>query len=367
MYVCKANVCGFLQVVGVSIKKMSDKVFFMIQRIRERMNEEGLDLLVLSDTENVLWATGMDLSGYVFLTQDAVELVLPRFYRFEDLSGFDDVSFGYTRADYQEILDGKASKFDGEAAIDEESEKLEEKLDADVTSLLTELREVKTAEEVEKIRKACEITDRALEDLRTDLFSGLTEWEAVGVLKQFYVEEKVQESFITDKAESLVQRNSLKPHRGPEDEVVEADDLVIVDTGARYEHYCADVTRTYCADPSDEQRKLFEDVKEVQKEMIGMIEGGRSIAEVKQKELDMFEEKGYDLEQNVLYYGHSIGVVAHESPTISHESEKDFKPGMVVTVEPGLHLEGFGGVRLEDTILVKGDGAERLSQTPREL
>jgi len=339
----------------------------MIQRIREKMGEKGLDLLVISDSENILWATGMELSGYIFLTQDAVELVLPRFYRFEDLSGFDDVKFGYKRSDYKEILDKKASKFPGEAAIDEENEKLEEKLDADVTDLVNKLREVKTDEEVEKIRKACEITDEALDELHEALFSGLTEWEAVGKLKQFYIGEKVTESFITDKGESLVQRNSLKPHRGPEDEVIEEDDLVIVDTGARYENYCADVTRTYCEDPSDEQRKLFEDVKEVQEAMVDMIEEGIPIADVKQKELDMFEEKGYDLEENVLYYSHSIGVVAHENPMISHESDREFEAGMVVTIEPGLHVKGLGGVRLEDTVLVKEQEAERLSKAPREL
>lgn len=340
----------------------------MFGRIRERMDREGLELLVLSDSENILWATGEEFSGYIFVTWDGVEALLPRFYRYEDLSMFDSVSFGFKRADYQELLGEKASEFSGlEAAIDEENEKLEDELDAEVTDLVMELRKVKTGEEIKKIVKACEITDDALEDLREDLFSGLTEWEAVGRLKKFYVDEEVEEAFITNEGESLVQRNSLRPHRGPESEEVEEDDLVIVDTGARYENYCADVTRTYCENPSEEQRKLFQDVKEVQEEMIDMMEDGRPIADVKQLELDMFEEKGYDIEENVLYYSHSIGVVAHESPTITHESEEEFRDGMVVTIEPGLHVKGLGGVRIEDTVVVREDGAERLSKSPREL
>lgn len=340
----------------------------MIERIRERMKEEGLELFVLSDSENILWATGEELSGYIFLTRDRVEGVLPRFYRYEDLSMFDEVSFGFKRTDYQELLDEKASEFSGlETRIDEENEKLQDKLDAETTDIITEMRKVKTGEEIEKIRKACGITDEALEDLREDLFSGLTEWKAVGQLKEFYINEEVQEAFITNEGESLVQRNSLKPHRGPESEEITDDDLVIVDTGARYENYCADVTRTYCESPSEEQRELFEDVKEVQEEMIDMMEDGRPIAEVKQRELDMFEEKGYDIDENVLYYSHSIGVVAHESPTITHESEEEFREGMVVTIEPGLHVKGLGGVRIEDTVLVKEAGAERLSKAPRKL
>lgn len=340
----------------------------MIERIREKMAEEGLELLVLSDSENILWAIGEELSGYIFLTKDSIEAVLPRFYRYEDLSLFDNVSFGFKRTDYEEILDQKVSHFSGkETAIDEENEKLQEELDAEATDIIQDMRKVKTEEEIEKIRKACEITDEALKDLRKSLFSGLTEWEAVGQLKQFYIDEEVQEAFITNKDESLVQRNSLRPHRGPEPEIVEEDDLVIVDTGARYMNYCADVTRTYCENPSEEQRKLFQDVKEVQEKMISMLEDGRSIAEVKQKELDMFEERGYKEEENVLYYSHSIGIVAHESPTITHESEEDFKKGMVVTIEPGLHIEGLGGARIEDTVLVNENGAERLSSTPRQL
>jgi len=340
----------------------------MIERLREKMEEEDIELLIISDSENILWASGMELSGYIFLTRDRAEAVLPRFYRYEDLSIFDDVSFGFKRSDYQELLDEKASKFsDLETGIDEENEKLQEKIGAEKTDLITEMRKVKTEKEIEKIRKACEITDNALEDLRKDLFSGLTEFEAVGKLKQFYIDREVQEAVITNEGESLVQRNSLRPHRGPESEEIKGDDLVIVDTGARVENYCADVTRTYCENPSSEQEKLFEDVKEVQEEMINMMEAGRPIADVKQLELDMFREKGYNLEENVLYYSHSIGVVAHESPTITHESEEEFREGMVVTIEPGLHVEGLGGVRLEDTVVVKENGAERLSRSAREL
>lgn len=340
----------------------------MIERIREEMSEEGLELFVLSDSENILWATGEGLSGYIFVTKDRVEAVLPRFYRYEDLSEFDDVSFGFKRSDYEELLDEKLERFsEMESAIDEENDTIEEELDAEVSGMITEMRKVKTDQEIKKIRKACEITDEALKDLRGKLFSGLTEWEAVGELKDFYIDREVQEAFITNEGESLVQRNSLRPHRGPKSERIEEDDLVIVDTGARYENYCADVTRTYCEDPSEEQKRLFEDVKEVQQEMIDMMEDGRPIAEVKQKELDMFENKGYDIGENVLYYSHSIGVVAHESPTITHESEENFREGMVVTIEPGLHVEGLGGVRIEDTVLVKENGAERLSKVSREL
>lgn len=340
----------------------------MIGRLREKMEEEDIEFLIISDSENILWATGIDLSGYIFLTRDRVEAVLPRFYRYEDLSMFDEVSFGFKRSDYQDLLDEKASNFsDLETVIDEDNEKLQDKLGAENSEIITEMRKVKTEDEIEKIRKACEITDEALSGLRGKLFSGLTEWDAVGKLKQFYIDREVQEAFITNEGESLVQRNSLRPHRGPESEKIEEDDLVIVDTGARYENYCADVTRTYCENPSEEQKKLFEDVREVQEEMINMMEAGRPIADVKQLELDMFREKGYDIDDNVLYYSHSIGVVAHESPTITHESNEEFREGMVVTIEPGLHVEGLGGARLEDTVVVKEDGAERLSKAPREL
>ena len=337
----------------------------MIDRIRKEMRARDIDCLILTEEQNFTWALEKRISGYLFITQGRMELIAPRFYRYQ--TGEIEAEYAFSKKEYSQKLEEKSEKFVGNVKTDTESSKLEEMFGAEKTDLVHELRKKKTTEEIEKIRKACEITDEALKDTRSQLFSGIDEFEAVAQINTFYAEEGVEEAFLTNGGQSLVQANCLEPHRPPEKRKIQPQDLVIVDSGCRYENYCSDVTRTYCEDPSEEQRKLFEAVKKIQKEMISMIEPGRPIKELKKREIEMTEELGYDPEKHILYFSHCIGVEAHEKPTITHETEGELEEGMVLTVEPGLHVPEIGGVRLEDTVAVTEEGCEVLSEAPREL
>ncbi|MFB6100870.1 MAG: M24 family metallopeptidase [Candidatus Nanohalobium sp.] len=339
----------------------------MIQRIREKMREEGIDCLIVTQEENFTWAIGKRITGYMFLTQGRKEFVIPRFYRYETQDI--DAEYVFSKQDYEEALEEKAERFAGEVRVDENSEKLEELFEAEETGILEDLRQIKTEEEVEKIRKACEITDEAQEYIGKKLFSGIDEFEAVAEINSFYSEKGVEDSFLTNGGQSLVQRNSLEPHRPPEKKEIKSDDLVIVDSGCRFENYCSDITRTYCENPSREQEQLFDDVKEIQEKIIEMIESGGEVSDLAEERDRMAEEMGYNLEENVLYtLGHGVGVEVHEGPGLSVSAEEvELEEGMVVTIEPGLHVPGIGGVRLEDVVLVTEDGCEVLSQSPKEL
>jgi Xaa-Pro dipeptidase len=337
----------------------------MIERIREEMQERGIDCLIITEEANFTWMLEKRISGYLFITQGRLELVAPRFYRYqtEDI----DTEYAFRRKEYEEILEKKSEKFVGEIKTDTSSEKLKEIFGAEKTDLIQELRKNKTEDEVERIRKACEITDRNLNDIREKLFSGMDEFEAVAEINRFYAEEGVEEAFLTNGGQSLVQANCMEPHRPPTKRRIRPDDLVIVDSGCRYENYCSDITRTYCENPDEEQEQLFEDVKEIQEEVISMIEPGRTISELKQREIEMAEEMGYEPEKHILYFSHCIGVEAHESPMINLENDDELEEGMVLTVEPGLHVPEVGGVRLEDTVAVTEDGYDVLSSAPKEL
>jgi len=332
----------------------------MLERVRSRMEEEGIKTLAVTEEFDFRYIFGLELSGYAFITQEDVNMVLPRFYRYEDLEY--DTEFVFSREDYEKAFDRIGSS----KVYMEEPDKLENNFDTEETSIITELRKKKTPDELQKLRRAAEITDREIENIRPKMV-GMTEFEAVNEINRFYSERGVQEAFLTDDGMSLVQRNSLRPHRPPRQEEIAEDDLVIVDTGARFEGYCGDVTRTFCKDPSEKQQKLFDAVKEIQKELIEMIEPGLKISEWKEREFELVRQHGYDPEKHVLYFGHNIGVEVHEPPTLSHTTDEEFKEGMVVTVEPGLHVEDIGGVRIEDMVYVSEEGAETLSSAPREL
>jgi Xaa-Pro aminopeptidase len=337
----------------------------MLGEIREQMQERDIDCLILTQESNFVYTFGEEISGYMFISQGRAELVCSRFYRYQTEEMHVDHAFG--KNEYEKLLEEKSEKFVGDIRADETTGKLEETFDAEQTDLMKELRLTKSEEEVDKIREACDITSEAHEEIRDMLFDGIDEFEAVAAINAFYAEKGVEESFLEMGDQSLVQANCVKPHRGPEKREIEPDDLVIVDSGCVYEDYCSDVTRTYCEEPSEDQRKLFDDVKEIQDEMIEMIEPGREISEVGRKQIDKAEELGYEPEKHVLHISHGVGVSIHEDPRISHESEEEFQEGMVVTIEPGLYVPEIGGARMEDVVLVTEDGFEILSSAPREL
>ena len=336
-----------------------------LERIRKKMAEREVDCLIVTDTYNFIYTIGEEVSGYMFITQEEIDIVAPRFYLYE-LEDY-NVDYVFSREDYEKEFEKRAEKYSGKIRADTTSETLRETFDLEKTDMLNQMRTTKTSQEVRKIQEACKITDNALTSLREELFDGLTEFEAVNRLNKYYCDRGVTEAFLTNKGQSLVQKNSLRPHRSPTQEEIREDDLVIVDTGARKDFYCSDVTRTYCESPSEEQIRLFEAVKQIQQEEIEMIEPGKPIKQVKKRELEMVEEQGYNPNKHVLYYSHSLGIEVHESPSLTQDTKDEFEEGMVVTIEPGLHVKGLGGVRIEDTVVVTDKGAKRLSESPRKL
>lgn len=337
-----------------------------VDRIRNKMEEESIDALILTEEANIAYVLGEKASGYVFITQDSIKIIASKFYQ-HSLQGF-DVSYAYSREDFQELLKEEEENLNGEVRADSVSESLKEKFVVEQTNVVEEARKVKTPEEIEKIREACEITSKNMENLRDRLFDGITEWQAVSNITEFYADRGVGSSFVTDEGYDLVHRNCLRPHRDPKNKEVKDDDLVIVDTGCRKGLYCSDVTRTYCENPSRRQRELFEDVKEIQAEVIDMIEPGVEIAELDHRMNALVEEKGYEVDENVLHLlGHSIGIEVHEKPSIQSKSDEKLRENMVLAIEPAIYVEDIGGVRIEDTVLVTESGAERLSNPQIEL
>jgi Xaa-Pro dipeptidase len=337
-----------------------------VERIREMMSDEDFDSLVLTEESNITYALGQKASGYLFITQDTVQVIASKFYQYS-LTEL-QVEYAHSRKEFKELVEEELGRLeDQEIRTDSISPTLEE-FEIEETDLLERCRAVKTEEEIRKIREACEITTENIEKLRENLFSGLTEWEAVADLTEFYAEKGVGSSFVTNEGYDLVHRNCLEPHRDPTSEDIEDDDLVIVDSGCRKDLYCSDVTRTYCENPSEEQQRLFDAVKDIQSTILGMIKPGVEIAELDAKMEEIVEKKDYDTEKNVLHLlGHSVGVEVHENPSIHSQSDRELKENMVLAIEPAIYVEGIGGVRIEDTVLITENGCERLSDPPINL
>jgi Xaa-Pro aminopeptidase len=156
--------------------------------------------------------------------------------------------------------------------------------------------------------------------------------------------------------------NSSLPHAGISDRSLAEGDLVVIDFGARKDGYCTDTSRTIVlGEPNSQQQHLLDSVKEASDAALAVLKPGIQASEVDQVARKVIADKG--LADNFSHgLGHGAGLEVHEKPTLSTVSKDVLQPGMVFTIEPGIYIEGWGGVRLEELVLMKADGIEVLSR-----
>ncbi|MBA2416002.1 MAG: aminopeptidase P family protein [Geodermatophilaceae bacterium] len=241
---------------------------------------------------------------------------------------------------------------------------------ADLSSLqqaVEGLRAVKDEDEVAQLREACAIADRALADLieRGGIRLGRTELEVGRDLDALMLELGAQErSFETIVATGP---NSAVPHHRPTTRILERGDFVKFDFGARYGGYHSDMTRTFVlGEPADWQREVYAVVHDAQRLGREALRIGADVRDVDAAARDHVKAAGYGDEFSH-GLGHGVGLEIHEAPTVSYLGAGTLAERMTVTVEPGVYLEGRGGVRIEDTLVVRADGPELLTQTSKDL
>ena len=230
---------------------------------------------------------------------------------------------------------------------------------------LTSLRAVKEPYELKATRKASNIADRAFADLLPYIKPGVTEKELAARLESNMLllgsEEK---SFTTIVASG---RRSAMPHGTASPKVIEAGDFVTFDFGAVWEGYHSDITRTVVVGKASQAQKDFYNlILEGQKLGVSLVKAG-----VSRREVD-FAVRNYFARYHVSQYfthslGHGTGLEIHEQPVLSPKSTGVLEENMIVTVEPGLYIEGKFGVRIEDSVAVTANGCEILTKTPKEL
>ncbi|WP_367137701.1 M24 family metallopeptidase [Saccharothrix sp. HUAS TT1] len=233
--------------------------------------------------------------------------------------------------------------------------------------LVERLRLVKDDAEVEALRMACAAADRALADLieHGGLRPGRSEKEVARELEARMLDHGAAgPSF-----ESIVAAgpNSAVPHHRPTDAVVRDGDLVKLDFGALVDGYHSDMTRTLVVGrAADWQRDLYELVAASQAAGRAALAAGTSYRDVDGAARGVIDGAGYG-EQFVHGLGHGVGLQIHEAPALSKAGDGTLLPGMAVTVEPGVYLAGRGGVRIEDTLVVREGAPELLTLTTKEL
>jgi Xaa-Pro dipeptidase len=227
------------------------------------------------------------------------------------------------------------------------------------------LRAVKESGEIALMRKAGELTSIAMEAASEAVKPGVREFEVAAELEYAMRRRGGGPTAF----ESIVASGTFSafPHGGCCDRIIREGDLVVVDIGATFNYYCSDMTRTFVAgNHSERQQRIYDVVLDAQSAAVKRVKAGVPIAEVDAAARKVIASAGYD-EYFVHRLGHGVGLEVHEFPSLTSQSKDALEAGNVVSVEPGIYLPGFGGVRIEDTVLVTEQGAEKFTAGPYKL
>jgi Xaa-Pro aminopeptidase len=233
-------------------------------------------------------------------------------------------------------------------------------------NVMTNLRKVKDDHEVDLIRKSVGIAEEAFDAIRSEIKVGQTENYLAGLLAfEMRSRGASGSSFPVIMAAGA---NSSLPHYRPQETLVQRDQPLLIDWGAVYKGYCSDLTRTMLIGRVNPKiRKIYQVVLDAQLAAIAFLRPGVTTLQADRIARDVIEDAGYGKEFGH-GLGHGIGREIHEGPTMRKTGgEEELRPGMIVTVEPGIYLPGEGGVRIEDDVLITHSGCEVLSSLDKSV
>ncbi len=230
---------------------------------------------------------------------------------------------------------------------------------------VNELRAIKTDEEIGYIMQAQKIAEAAFEHILTFIKEGMTERQ-ISLELDFYMLSHGADA-LSFETIAVAGNNSSKPHGVPGEYRIQRGDFITMDYGAVVNGYHSDMTRTVAVgEISEKQKKVYDTVLKAQCEALASLRSGLNTSEADRIARSIIEESGFG--KNFGHgLGHGVGIEIHEAPSLSPRSEYILREGNVVTVEPGIYLEGEFGVRIEDMALITENGYKNLTSCPKQL
>jgi Xaa-Pro aminopeptidase len=337
-----------------------------VDRLRETLEEP----LLVTNVVNVRYLTDFASSNAALFVEPERVRLFTDFRYVEAARAVEGVELVETRrslvAALGELLEGTAG-FEADAVSYASWETLRSGgLDlVPRRGLVEALRAVKDDQELDAIRRAGEITSSAYERLANERFVGRSErelsWQLDELFRELGAEGPAFETIVA------AGPNGARPHARPTDRKVEAGETVVIDAGAAVDGYCADCTRTFATGPlPDELKAAYATTLEGQLAGLGAIRAGVTGVDADAAARDRIEADGLG-EKFGHGLGHGVGLQVHEAPRLSRESADTLVAGNVVTVEPGVYLEGLGGIRIEDLVIVTDGAPEILTTSTKDL
>ena len=351
-----------------------------VSRLRERMADLEVDSFLVSSSANRRYLSGFTgSSGNLVITQ--TEALLVTDFRYLEQAANESPGFtvhrmkggepwfpdlaadlGLQRVGF-EANDLSVAQYRRLVKTMEESE-----VDAvvefeETTGVVEQIRAIKDPQELEFLRRAIQIADDALAAVSSDLQPGMTEKQVSWALHQHMRELGAEgPSF-----ESIVGigANAALPHHRADDTELKLGEPIVIDMGANYRGYCSDLTRTFLiGESNDKFEHIYGIVLRAQQAAIAAAKPGMTGAELDEIARDVITEAGYGDEFGH-GLGHGVGLAVHERPMIVPTSEDQIENGMLFTIEPGIYIPGWGGVRIEDIVLMDEGGATVLTESPK--
>ncbi len=352
------------------------KVSNRLKRLRQKLTEKEIDAILISQPENRYYLSGFAGSaGYLLITpQDTVLATDFRYleqagtqapdYRIFQITNNTSEWFPRLVAELNLSRLGFESGHITFAMYQQLSDILKKahlRLQlVPVEGLVESLRTIKEPEEIELITKAAEITDRAFAYIEAIIHIGMTEQELAWEIEKFQRENGSQ--VLPFDIIVASGPNAALPHAKPSPRQINSGEPVLIDMGARVGGYSSDLSRTIClGSPDDTFRKVHNTVLEAQLAAIAAIKEGMSGAEADSLARTVIEQAGYD-EAFGHSLGHGVGLAEHEQPRLGPSSTDLLTSGMVFSIEPGIYLAKWGGVRIEDLAVIENGKVTLISK-----
>ena len=347
-----------------------------LDRLRERFDENEIDAMLVSSAENRQYLSGFDGSaGFLLISADQAVLATDFRYTEQAAQQAPDFRVDRIRAGlgwFPELaaeLGASRIGFESQDMTVQVHSAFQKSIDDSETDdkpslvptadLVDKIREVKDAGEIELITRAVHIADRAIDEVAPTIKPGMTEAQVAWELEKA-MREQGAEMISFDIIVGAGPNGAMAHHRA-DDTIIKDGDPVVIDMGAKYMGYCSDLTRTVVVgEPSDKLREIYNIVLRAQLEAEDRVRPGMTGEEVDAISRDIITEAGYGDEFGHSL-GHGIGLAVHEYPRVSPKAEGKIEEGMVFTIEPGIYISGWGGVRIEDIVVLENGRARVLS------
>ena len=348
------------------------------KRVQEILQKQSIGAAIISNGDNMRYVSGFaGATGYLYISQKRHAVVTDFRYTIQaeqEAEGYEIVTIG--NGGYEVALN-ELLEADGISQLGFEAEdmlygtynKLKEKLKVEelvpLGSEITAMRRIKTPKELEMIKRAEGIGDEVFTEILDFIKPGMTELEIAARIEYLLKVKGAQGISFNAIVASGV--NSSMPHAVPTVKKIEKGDFLTMDFGCIYEGYCSDMTRTIViGKASEKQKEVYNTVLKSQLAALDFIHAGVQGKVVDKVARDIIYSAGYE---GCFGHGlgHSVGLHIHENPRFSMLEEDIIEAGMAITVEPGIYIKGFGGVRIEDLVAVTKDGHENFTFSEKKL